>query len=56
MATSISLAILVGQFWRKMAWSSENENQGMQNEKVTIFINEIEIEEVEGWVVVHFLV
>jgi hypothetical protein len=28
----------------------------MQNEKVTIFINEIEIEEVEGWVVVHFLV
>jgi hypothetical protein len=45
-----------GQFWRKMEWSSENENQGMQNEKATILINEIEIEEVGGWVVVHFLV
>jgi len=39
-----------------MEWSSENENQGMQNEKATIFISDIEIEEVEGWVVVHFLV
>jgi hypothetical protein len=28
----------------------------MQNEKATILINEIEIEEVGGWVVVHFLV
>jgi hypothetical protein len=37
MATSISLAILVRQFWRKMEWSIENENQGMQNEKTTIF-------------------
>lgn len=34
MATSISLAILVRQFWRKMEWSIENENQGMKNEKL----------------------
>jgi hypothetical protein len=39
-----------------MEWSSENENQGMQNEKTTIFISEIEIEKVEGRVVVHFLI
>ncbi len=38
MEISISLAILVRQFWKKMEWSSENENQGMQNEKATIFI------------------
>jgi hypothetical protein len=37
-----------------MEWSSENENRGMQNEKTTIFISEIE--KVEGWVVVHFLI